>query len=84
MKMTVENIVKNKIKVVVESATSDYGQTNDHDRWWGARTSYPVKNIPGSTLNALVKKYNYQVIDGGWKDGELISLITTVIFEGRK
>jgi len=80
MKMTFENLNKKGTLITVESATSDYGMTNDAKRWWGARMYINEKtvNVPKRTMDKILRESNYKVIGGGYKDGELISTTTKI------
>ena len=78
--------LKNGMIVTVESATSDYGKTNDPNRWWGAFLSVFYKKINGGlsgnlshmVLKKIVKEGCYKVIYGGFKNGECLSAVTVI------
>jgi hypothetical protein len=81
------NELKNGMVVTVESATRDGGMTNDPNGWWGA-TLDPLDNdciVDGGTisishkvLEKIVKEGCYEVIDGGFKNGAIISCTTKI------
>lgn len=80
------NELKSGMVITVQSATNDGGKTNDVKGWWGAFFSPFDKatnnNITGNlskkVLEKIVKENRYKVIDGGFKDGQLISCTTKI------
>jgi hypothetical protein len=81
------NELKNGMIVTVMSATIDGGMSNDPNGWWGAMLSQLDNDciIDGGTVNLsikvlkkIVKEGCYEVIDGGFKNGVLISCTTKI------
>ncbi len=80
------NELKNGMVVTVQSATRDCGMTNDPNGWWGARLSRFDEKINGGiscdlshlVLKKILKEGCYEIIGGGFKNGECLSTTTKI------
>ncbi len=69
-------------KIAVVSATSDKGKTNNPNGWWGSNNITLNTPISEMEFKHILGTYEYQVVEGGYADGKLISTRTVVEITG--
>lgn len=70
------------MKIEVQSATNDFGKTDDPNGWWGASYQQdekgPYKDLSHKVLKKIVKEKKYKTVKKGFENGECLSTITKI------
>ena len=64
--------------VTVESATNDYGKTNNSNGWWGARLQYTNLKLNTKAIARMYHEGKLRIIGGGFANGNIVSTTTTL------